>query len=206
MKLIFPPAKAVAKSVEGFLFDRNWRAAKRVGREMVAWLDDAQGSFVGKYRNAWAISHAQVCAEPLAMFVITQEFIAKDDGRLNHVNTLWRSRIIFNPVILETPDVLEVQVPKRNVKRVAHDKVEVETTIETVRKPNLYTPAIKEACMSFPYRSGRSIKRLFRIKVAYDIIGFFGQRKHVEEWIEGVKAHIFQHEVMHQHGLDMYHA
>lgn len=196
-KGIYAKAKPVDRS--------NWREAKRIGKEMVAWLDDMQGRFLGNYHNAWAISHAQVAEEPIAMFVISAEFIAKDNGKTNHVNTLWNKRVMFNPQILEKPEFFEVQVPKRDVKRMDGGKIEVTTTLETVKKPNLYTPGIKEACMSFPYRTGKYVKRYYRIKVAYDVVGILGMRRHVKEWIEGVKAHIFQHEMEHQQAVNMVH-
>lgn len=183
---------------------KNWRAAKRAGRELLAFLDEKQDHFEGDYKRAWALSHGQCIEQPFSMFVVSDEFAGRDEGRVNHVNYYWRSRLIFNPVVLETPESFEVEVPKRDVKRVAKDKAEVEMKIEKVKRRNLYYPEIKEACMSFPGRTGKHMERFFRIKVSYDVIGMFGQRKHVEEWIEGIKAHIFQHEAEHQQGIIMY--
>jgi hypothetical protein len=183
----------------------NWAEAKAIGKEMVEWLDGMQGRFLGKFQNAWAISHGQVAEAPLSIFVLSDEFIGKPDGKTNKANFFWPSRIIFNPELLEAPPRFEVDAQKEKKVLLPDGTARVELTTVKEERSNLYQPSIKEACMSFPGRDGKYMKRFYRIKVGYDVIGFFGQRKHVEEWIEGVRAHIFQHELEHAVAVDMYH-
>lgn len=183
----------------------NWAEAKVIAKEMVEWLDGMQGRFIGKFQNAWAISHGQVAEAPLALFVLSDEFIGRSNGKTNRENFFWPSRMIFNPELLEAPPRFWVDAQKENktIDKEGNAHVSLESVKE--ERSNLYTPSIKEACMSFPLRDGKFMKRFYRIRVGYDIVGFFGQRKHVEEWIEGVKAHIFQHELEHAEAVDMYH-
>lgn len=60
-----------------------------------------------------------------------------------------------------------------------------------------------EACMSFPHRQVKKVERYSVIKVRYQIRGWFGL-KTVEETATELKAQIFQHEIMHIQGKNIY--
>ena len=62
---------------------------------------------------------------------------------------------------------------------------------------------MKEACMSFPYRSGKHVLRYGRITVEYQI-PIIGELETLLEECEGLKAIMFQHEIDHQHGKNIY--
>jgi len=61
----------------------------------------------------------------------------------------------------------------------------------------------KEACMSFPYRSGKHLLRYGRITVDYQI-PIIGELEKLVEECEGLKAIVFQHEIDHQQGKNIY--
>jgi peptide deformylase len=62
---------------------------------------------------------------------------------------------------------------------------------------------MKEACMSFPYRSGKHVLRYGRITVEYQI-PIVGELEKLVEECEGLKAIVFQHEIDHQQGKNIY--
>ena len=62
---------------------------------------------------------------------------------------------------------------------------------------------VKEACMSFPYRSGKHLLRYGRITVEYQI-PIIGELETLVEECEGRKAIMFQHEIDHQNGKNIY--
>lgn len=61
-----------------------------------------------------------------------------------------------------------------------------------------------EGCMSFPFRQDKKVKRYARAKVKYHIPDAEGALVVKEEWVNGVIAHIFQHEVEHSKGNHIY--
>jgi peptide deformylase len=62
---------------------------------------------------------------------------------------------------------------------------------------------VKEACMSFPYRSGKHLLRYGHIMVEY-LIPVVGELEKLVEECEGLKAIVFQHEIDHQQGKNIY--
>ena len=61
----------------------------------------------------------------------------------------------------------------------------------------------KEACISFPYRAGKHVLRYGRITVEYQI-PIIGELETLVEECEGRKAMMFQHEIDHQNGKNIY--
>ena len=59
--------------------------------------------------------------------------------------------------------------------------------------------------MSFPNRKPKNVEVYYRIKVRYQIPAWYGLKTKTE-WVEGLKAHIFQHEINHAHGKNIYYA
>jgi len=61
-----------------------------------------------------------------------------------------------------------------------------------------------EACMSVPFRKPKNVKRYLRIKVEYQVVDGKGLLKKKVEEIEGLKAHLFQHQIDHSLGKNIY--
>ena len=61
----------------------------------------------------------------------------------------------------------------------------------------------KEACISFPYRAGKHVLRYGQITVEYQI-PIIGELETLLEECEGRKAIMFQHEIDHQNGKNIY--
>jgi hypothetical protein len=172
---------------------------------MINWFDETDGAFPGAYKTAMAISHCQVCDEPLDFFVVAKQFVnslgLEEEKNLNKKNYYFPARAIFNAKILETPEKVERDVPNREVVKDKDGNVSEKVTVTKGLVKNLI--GVPEACMSFPNRTKRDTERYYRIKVRYQIKGFWGL-KTVTEWVEGLKAHMFQHEIDHAQGKNMY--
>lgn len=61
-----------------------------------------------------------------------------------------------------------------------------------------------EACMTFPHRKSKEIERYVRIDVKYQIPTWFGFLRTIKERVIGLKAQVFQHEIEHIFGKNMY--
>jgi len=61
----------------------------------------------------------------------------------------------------------------------------------------------QEPCLSFPYRTPKTIKRYDLIWVRYQVRGLFGLRTK-ERTLSGIASQIFQHECEHIQGRNMY--
>jgi len=64
--------------------------------------------------------------------------------------------------------------------------------------------AFKEACMSFPFRQEINTKRFSKIKVEFEVPGLFNNLETKTLDLEGIQAFIFQHEVDHSKGINIY--
>ena len=62
---------------------------------------------------------------------------------------------------------------------------------------------MKEACMSYPFRTAKNVQRSPHIKVEYQVKGLFGL-KTIQQEVGGIVAQIFQHETDHMHGHDIF--
>lgn len=58
----------------------------------------------------------------------------------------------------------------------------------------------KECCLSFPFRPFTNVKRFYNIKVSY----LDRHMQEQEDSFEGVQAQIFQHEIQHFNGQNIY--
>lgn len=67
---------------------------------------------------------------------------------------------------------------------------------------------VKEGCMSFPLRTPTNVFRYKNVRISYQIYeqGVFGVPllKQIEENVEGLVAEIFQHEIDHANGKNIY--
>lgn len=68
----------------------------------------------------------------------------------------------------------------------------------------------KEACLSFPFRDPIWKKRYWRIEVEYDVpswtthLPLASGLKHEQQTFDGIAAIIFQHEIDHFRGINIY--
>lgn len=173
----------------------EWKAAKQVANEMIEWFDKANGSFVGEFERGFAMAHSQVAPveKPLQLFVVANDLVNPNppaklpngkENTLNIANKYWESQAIFNCEVLETPEkITRNDVMLRNIIKVP------------------------EGCMSFLHRKEKNVKRFYKIKVRFQYIasGLFGEKvKTFEGWVEGLKAHIIQHECDHFNAENIY--
>lgn len=154
---------------------KKYSEIKKIVEEMIPFVDN--GIKIGAYNEAYAVAHPQVSTEPLAFFVVNSKHVGEDKD--------WEANAIINPEILEAPV---------NVFFEENGKKEEKRNIRTY----------KEGCFSFPFRKEKNVNRYFRIRVRYRIRGKNGKLKKIDKWIEGLPAHIFQHEFQHCCGKNIH--
>jgi hypothetical protein len=172
-------------------------------QEMVGFIDTMNGNFNGQFSRAFALAHSQVVdvEDPRAMFVVTKELTAgKNDEKY-----YFPSQIIMNARILEAPTSIKKLFPKR--EHYKDEKGKMRSRFVKSQRDFSNLVQYPEGCMSFPNRTAKLTGRYFRVKVRYQYpVTFFGLtilwRR--TEWVEGLKAHIFQHELQHFDGRNMY--
>lgn len=189
----------------------NRLIAEHEARELVDFLDNGNGEgFKGEWRQALAISHNQVEAfMPYRMFVVNADLFNSEKKKMtraqNRKNWYFPSRVIFNAEVVNAPEKVKRVMPKREIIRDGKE-ARVEVTRQLAEISNILE--VDEACMSFPNRSKRKMKRYHTLTVKYQVLrsflGFKWFATIVEE-VEGLKAHIFQHEIDHSLGIDMFH-
>jgi len=201
-----------AQKVESYAQIRN---------EVKAMLPFVDKDHEGQHSEAYAISHCQVAEKPFAFFVVNTKLFKTPDTRLK-----FPSRVIINAEIIEKKEFLMADVgePKELLTidlgegaecEVCHEricycnwrqhssdpKVRVEEPVKRVIQPRVRVGNVKrypEACMSFQHRNPKKVDRYAIIKVRYQIPKMLGNGfKTIEEEIDGLKAHIFQHEIDH---------
>jgi len=184
---------------------------KKVAEEMIEWLNETNGKFKGHFSRGFAIAHCQVAnvAEPLKLFVLDKQFVdpkADPNKKQNLTNCFFEAQAIWNAEILETPTHLTKMVPKRKVSKPEKGQVEVEIVQEETKVSNLIV--VLEACMSFPLRKEKNKERYHTIKVRYQYLdrNLLGLEvvKTFEGEVEGLKAHILQHECEHFDAKNMF--
>lgn len=179
--------------------------------EMVQWLNATNGTFKGEFGRAFAIAHCQVAnvPDPIKLFVVDKEFVGQnipETKKQNMVNCFFETQAIWNAEILEAPEKIKRMVPRRKVSKPKNGQVEVEIVTEEKMLDNLIT--VPEACMSWPMRKTKNKQRYHTIKVRYQYLdkNLLGMTvvKTFEGWVEGLKAHILQHECEHFDGNNMH--
>lgn len=184
---------------------------KSLADEMVEWFRATNGTFKGEFSRGFAIAHCQVAnvPDPIKLFVVEDDLVRKDVPEIkkqNNINCFFESNAIFNAEILEAPEKVKKMVPKRKVSKPENGQVEVEIVQEEKELSNIIN--VPEACMSFQHRSKKNMDRFHTIKVRYqyldkNLLGIEVVRT-FEGWVEGLKAHILQHECEHFDGKNMY--
>lgn len=176
--------------------------------EFCAWLKDKNGTFEGFYPSAYSMHHAHVSEHPINAFCVIPELIGDVPGNAqnrdkNNGSFYFPTELIINPEIVEATDEMEFPISKTKKIEKEDGTFEVQVIPEIKKADNTYR--VSEACMFFKHKAMKKVKRHFRIKVRYQTIANdkFEER---EEWIEGFKAQIFQHEVGHAEGKNIYRA
>lgn len=203
----FKFTKMVGKGEVAFEIDlKKDKPIIKEAKEIKKWLNDNNGSFPEPYITAYAVSHCQVCYQeddfngyPSAFFIVSKQFMNKKES---YTNYRWPSQIIYNPEIVESPETVIKDVPTREVSKDHDGNVTYKIVKKRGKVSNRYE--VPEACMSFQHKKEKKMMRYYSIKVKYQTKGFFGQIRTHEEWIEGLKAHIFQHEMDHMNGENIY--
>jgi peptide deformylase len=163
-------------------------------QQVVDDLNEVNGSFEGAYKSAFALSHNQVEAnDPARIFFVAKDFVENTEGEVEddtrtYENWYFPAQAIFNPRIEQALPTFLVEQEKDGKKK----KVAVS---------NIFHP--EDACMSFPYRKPKKVERFLKIIVHYQIAKD-GELVDVVEECEGLKAHIFQHEIDHHEGIDIH--
>lgn len=192
---------AVAKCV------KSYRSVKKIVESVEKWLNANNGKFQPPFApTAYAIAHNQISDEPYAFFVVHDELVnrlrLKETYSRNSKNFYFPAQTIFNARIVEAPEKVKAQIPKREVTKSPEGVVGSTIT----RKEGLVSNLIEvpDACMSFPHKKQRNTMRYYKIKVKYQYKCWLGFLWTKTEWVEGLKAHIFQHEIDHAHGINIY--
>lgn len=187
----------------------DWQHVKKLAAGVQAWWNENNGKFPGAWESGYAIHHAQVepYADVWSFFVVDQKLtrkefaktIAKRDRSVRDVtNIIFPAQVIYNPeIITATQTFMDDAIGKKG---------------ERYKKAIPNVMRYDEGCMSYTEnsRSAKKMSRFYRIKVRYQIIkpvlfGLSEKVETIEEWCQGLKAHIFQHECDHSNGVDIYH-
>lgn len=159
---------------------KNFKEIKDIATEMIKFLNGGLMSN-GIIVSGHGLAHNQVeDKKPMSFFVLSDKAV-EEQG--------WPSNIIINPQIIQ---------PERTINIGTKKNPDMRSNIRTY----------PEACFSFPHKAPKNVERYFRIKVKYYIpakgILFDSKLKLVEETLDGLKAHIFQHEWQHTIGENIY--
>jgi hypothetical protein len=180
-------------------FDR----AYHIAQELVRWFDAYNGSFSGEHSTAFALHHVQVDTEqPLNMFVVRDDLYTRvprvagdfDLEKDGEHNMFFPARAIFNPV-------LYTALPTRIEYHAVESPDGEQKTSRAMS--NFWEPT--EGCMSFPHRKPVTVDRFMKITVEYWYVDETHEWQHTREVIEALKSQIFQHELDHANGINVYH-
>lgn len=132
------------------------------------------GDFKGFYNKAYAVCHCQVSETPMSFFVVDPNCV---------IEQMFKARVIINPKIIKAEDMRKLD-----------ESVSVPNTIE-----------YDEPCLSFPFRKPKKTLRHDTVEVEYQIPVMGGLRlKTVRGVLNGIASEIFQHEVDHTNGKNIY--
>ena len=190
---------------------QDWEDAKTVSREMCDWLDAENGKFSGQHARAYAMAHAQVApiADPWMLFVVDKSLVIAEkqdkEGKQTLEKAYFEAQAIFNVDILESPDKIEKEIPKRRLIEDKDKKGEFHMEVYKAKENISNIINVPEACMSFPFRKERKMDRFYSIRVSYQYLNQKGKVKDFVGWVNGLKAHIIQHEVGHFNAQNIFH-
>ncbi len=180
-----------------------------IGIAMRDYLNENNGKFPGAHASAYALHACQLWTKftskltdkPYNFFVVDKQLTTeewakqlpdeKERSLRDITNIIFPDQIIFNPEIVTATQTFMDDYKRKD------GSFRKRATANVMKYP--------EGCMSFSehYWKVPKIERFYRILVRYEIMdptsatGF----KTIEEWCQGLKAHIFQHEIDHADGI-----
>ncbi len=166
--------------------------------EMLKMID---GSFRGVHEFGYALAHPQVAAQPKSFFVVHTDLVEKPKDAKGW-KRVFRHRIIINPLIIQRPDTITKKVKDiPELVRAGAPRAELNHKVTEIKNHG----NLLEGCLSFQHRKAKYVHRYHRILVSYQTPdGWFGGLRKHTEWIEGLAAHIFQHENDHFNGANIF--
>lgn len=186
----------------------HYSRIKNTAEKIVSWLNENNGNLPEPYKEAYALSHCQLEAYPFHFFVVTNKLLRANNPERSKKDTdtnfYFPSQIIVNAHILQVPEKIKVNVPERSFANVGGKMIPKIIIKEKMERNTMDVP---EACFSFPYRSQKTMERHYRVKVFYQYpvkILWFSFLRSRTEWVEALKAHIFQHEIEHANAQNIY--
>lgn len=176
----------------------SYEEIRAEAEEMLQMID---GSFRGHYEVGYALAQPQVSKTPKAYFVVHTDLVKKPKDAKGWKQT-FPHRVIINPVVIQRPDTFTKKVKDLpGLAREGASRGELNTKVKEIKNGGL----LEEGCLSFPFRKARKVHRYHRILVSYQTPdGWFGRLKKHTGWIEGLAAHIFQHENDHMNGQNIF--
>jgi peptide deformylase len=139
-----------------------------------------------KKRECYCIHHAQVSEDPWNFFVIHPRWVLGDDRLFEH-------QVIINPKIIDHVDI----------ERASFEKLKIADTPANRKwwaNFDLAGKWVSEGCMSFPFRQPKKVYRYYQINVEY----YDNKFQLHKTRLVGTAAQIFQHEVLHGQGKNIY--
>ena len=124
--------------------------------------------------------------------LVEQVFNGRKSFALHHCQV---SEYPFNFFVV-APDLVEAKAFKHQV--IINPKIAKNTTGLNFEKKRM-----KEGCMSFVHRDYKMISRYTAITVQYQVPTMIGLKTHTE-LVYGIPAQIFQHEIDHSKGVNIY--
>ena len=129
----------------------------------------------GLFGNVYAVAHAQIIKKPLAFFIINAGNVRIWESFKGFVNE-------YGPIIMNP-----------RITRHSKDKMGME-----------------EGCLSFPGKEMIMVKRWYKIEVEFEYLTFSEKTEKVngiktgDAKLKGFYAQLFQHEIDHINGINIY--
>lgn len=153
----------------------------------------------------WSLAYCQ-CSErhvPVAFFVVSKELL-----KGNTKNTSFPSRYIFNPVILEAPEEVEIKKPERKTvwnekieKRELKDVVSVYKVSNKVKEKELHVHFMQYKPRNVERYHAITVRYWYPVKLPWLNIWVLWRKT---ERVEGMKSIIFQQELDHINATSHY--
>lgn len=130
-----------------------------------------------------------------------QEYLESGDFKMGPRD---KTSVALHHSQVEAEDPLNFFVIKREIVGAKNNEIVAIINPEIIEKDLDSITTSVEGCISFQFRPDKKVKRYNRIKVRYDVPDTIGSFETKEEWVEGFKAMIFQHECQHAKGHHIY--
>ena len=139
-----------------------------------------------KKRECYAIHHAQVSEDPWNFFVIHPKWLLGPDRLFEH-------QVIINPKIINHVDIERAEFEDLKI-------ADTEANRKWWANFDLAGKYVQEGCMSFPFRQPKKVYRFYQLDVEY----YDNKLQLIKTRMVGTAAQIFQHEILHGEGKNIY--